>query len=330
MNFLQWKILQNRGTHKPPNPVATSLQRKPCFATCFVLGLYLSAGLDSQNDIWQVSYKPCPCMCVCSFLPRELPVGWESCQKARLEMEVSGGIWVWRQGRAEGDGNIGATEREYGLWFSTGVTMGGSTFPQVEKQRWEGRLAGSGEEPLATGCPLPCLTPLLNWFHSGFLFVFLLLDFWLSHIAGWIFLPQPGIEPCPLCPLQWKHGVLTTGPPGNAPSWVFKVDSSSGLHTFHLNICGLVCPLSTFHPCRLEGPHQVLLAAFQTSLKSTVCWKLKRSKCIVYRNCQSYTYSIAKAQRKKQATEWYIKKKKKKQQQQKKQKTSAFSALELG
>ena len=62
------------------------------------------------------------------------------CQKARLQMEVSGGIWVWRQGRAEGDGNIGATERENGLWFSAWVTMGGSPFPQVEEQRWEGRL----------------------------------------------------------------------------------------------------------------------------------------------------------------------------------------------
>ena len=50
---------------------------------------------------------------------------------------------------------------------------------------------------------------------------------------------------------------------------------------------------------------------------------MKRSKHIVYRNCQSYTYSIAKAQRKKQATEWYIKKKKK-------QSTLVFSALELG
>ena len=37
---------------------------------------------------------------------------------------------------------------------------------------------------------------------------------------------------------------------------------------------------------------------------------MKRSKRIVYSNCQPYTYSIAKAQRKKQATEWCIKKKK--------------------
>ena len=190
-------------------------------------------------------------MCVCSFLPRVLPMGWESCQKARLQMEVSGGIWVWRQGRAEGDGNIGATERENGLWFSAWATMGGSPFPQVEEQRWEGRLAGSGEEPLVTGRPLPCLTPLLNWLHPGFLFVCLLLVFWLSHVACWIW---PRIEPCPLCPLQWKHGVLTTGPPGNSSSWVFKVYSSSGPHTFHLNISGLVCPLSTFQPCKLEGP----------------------------------------------------------------------------
>ena len=31
------------------------------------------------------------------------------------------------------------------------------------------------------------------------------------------------------CPLQWKHGVLTTGPPGNSPGCVFKVVSTSWL-----------------------------------------------------------------------------------------------------
>ena len=41
--------------------------------------------------------------------------------------------------------------------------------------------------------------------------------FWLHHVACGILAPWPGIEPGP----QWKHGVLTTGLPGNSPE-VFK------------------------------------------------------------------------------------------------------------
>jgi len=33
------------------------------------------------------------------------------------------------------------------------------------------------------------------------------------HRAWGTFVPRPGIK---LVPLQWKHGVLTTGPPGDA------------------------------------------------------------------------------------------------------------------
>ena len=36
--------------------------------------------------------------------------------------------------------------------------------------------------------------------------------FWLGHTACEILVPPPGIE---LGPPQWKHQVLTTGPPGN-------------------------------------------------------------------------------------------------------------------
>ena len=36
--------------------------------------------------------------------------------------------------------------------------------------------------------------------------------------ASRIFVPQPGIEPGPC---EWKHQVLTTGPPGNSPVRVF-------------------------------------------------------------------------------------------------------------
>ena len=150
-------------------------------------------------------------MCVCSFLPRVLPVGWESCQKARLQMEVSGGIWVWRQGRAEGNGNIGTTERENGLWFSAWVTMGGSPFPQVEEQRWEGRLAGSGEEPLATGHPLPCLTALFNWLHPGFLFACLLAFGFLAESRSLLDLTRDWtMPPVPIAVEAWSPNHWTT------------------------------------------------------------------------------------------------------------------------
>ena len=36
--------------------------------------------------------------------------------------------------------------------------------------------------------------------------------FWLHRAACRILVPRPGSNPCPL---QWKRGVLTTGPPGN-------------------------------------------------------------------------------------------------------------------
>ena len=60
---------------------------------------------------------------------------WVGKAARRLGCKVSGGIWICRQGRAEGDGKIEATERENRLWFSAWVTMGGSPFQQVEEQR---------------------------------------------------------------------------------------------------------------------------------------------------------------------------------------------------
>ena len=40
---------------------------------------------------------------------------------------------------------------------------------------------------------------------------FLFLLFWLCSVARGILFPDQGLTPCPL---HWKHGVLTTGPPG--------------------------------------------------------------------------------------------------------------------
>ena len=37
--------------------------------------------------------------------------------------------------------------------------------------------------------------------------------FWAHHAACGMLVACPGIDPCPL---QWKCGVLTTGPPGNS------------------------------------------------------------------------------------------------------------------
>ena len=42
----------------------------------------------------------------------------------------------------------------------------------------------------------------------------LIYFFWPCHTACGILVPQPWIEPGPR---QWKHRVLTTGPPGNSP-----------------------------------------------------------------------------------------------------------------
>ena len=36
---------------------------------------------------------------------------------------------------------------------------------------------------------------------------------WPRYAACGILVPRPGMEPVPL---QWKHGVLTTGPPGKS------------------------------------------------------------------------------------------------------------------
>ena len=48
--------------------------------------------------------------------------------------------------------------------------------------------------------------------------------FWFSGCeACWILSPQPGIKPVPPT-LEGK--VLTTGPPGKSPCWVFTVCSS--------------------------------------------------------------------------------------------------------
>ena len=60
-------------------------------------------------------------------------------------------------------------------------------------------------------------------------FLFCFVFFWLCQAACGILVPRPGIEPAPL---QWKRGVLTTGPPGWGCLWFF--DSS------HPNRCEVI------------------------------------------------------------------------------------------
>ena len=48
----------------------------------------------------------------------------------------------------------------------------------------------------------------------------LFVCFWPHSVAWGILVPWPGIEPVPL---QWKHRVLTTGPPGNSQDEGFWV-----------------------------------------------------------------------------------------------------------
>ena len=55
---------------------------------------------------------------------------------------------------------------------------------------------------------------------------FVVVVVWLCLIAGRILVPDKGLN---LCPLQWKHGVLTTGPPGKSPKRSFlSSDSEMG------------------------------------------------------------------------------------------------------
>ena len=63
--------------------------------------------------------------------------------------------------------------------------------------------------------PLDCQGILIFLFL--FLFIYLFIYFWPHHVACRFLAPWPGIEPRPW---QWKHGVLTTGPPGNSPKSV--------------------------------------------------------------------------------------------------------------
>ena len=53
---------------------------------------------------------------------------------------------------------------------------------------------------------------------SIILFVYLFI-YWPRHMACGILVSWPGIEPVP--PVHWKHGVLTTGPPGKSLFYFF-------------------------------------------------------------------------------------------------------------
>ena len=55
-------------------------------------------------------------------------------------------------------------------------------------------------------------TDMLSFLKNNFFFSFWFFIFW-PHLTWGILVPRPGIAPCLL---QWKQGVLTTGPPGKS------------------------------------------------------------------------------------------------------------------
>ena len=55
----------------------------------------------------------------------------------------------------------------------------------------------------------------------GFLIIFNFYFSWLCHTACRILIPSPGTT---VSSLQWKHGVLTTGPPGKSLTFFINVE----------------------------------------------------------------------------------------------------------
>ena len=54
----------------------------------------------------------------------------------------------------------------------------------------------------------------LFWVVKLYISFFLIANFWgAAHAPCGILIPQPGLNPHPL---EWEHGILTTGPPGKS------------------------------------------------------------------------------------------------------------------
>ena len=120
----------------------------------------------------------------------------------------------------------------------------------------------------------------------------ILLCFWLHSAAHRILAPGPGIQPVPL---QRKHRLQTTGPPGNPPAFHFQnlqsfADCSEGVHdfiaTFSVNVLisyflktrqgeNRYCPASYF-------PLMLICFKFSfTSRPAIRSFQMLRIKCIV-------------------------------------------------
>ena len=66
---------------------------------------------------------------------------------------------------------------------------------------------------------------VLYWLNLLFLFVWVF--FWPCLVAGRIYyFPDQGLN---LCPVQWKHGVLTAGLPGNSRLNFFKKEKEKNI-----------------------------------------------------------------------------------------------------
>ena len=105
-----------------------------------------------------------------------------------------------------------------------------------------------------------------SWVSNNFstiYYFFIIILFWLYHMAYRILVPQPGIEPGPLG--QWKLRVLTTGPSGNSQE-IFTLIFSS-VDAPPLSIFSPVTPSVNY---RLYSEHSLFLPLF-VSGSQTIC-----------------------------------------------------------
>ena len=73
---------------------------------------------------------------------------------------------------------------------------------------------------------------------------FILFMYWPSHMACGILVLRPGIEPAPF--LRWKLQVLTTGPPGKSPHFLFYPLFSKSLQSRPIQSDGQSASLQPF------------------------------------------------------------------------------------
>lgn len=167
-------------------------------------------------------------VCVSFLLPKVLPpVGQKSCQRGRLEVEVSRGLGLKaKKGRAEGDHHIGATNQEKGLWHSrmgdhgrkSLSTAGGTSGHKKGAEMDEGRMAGRVERPWKRKVPLLGLVLPVTCSALGFQNRFITSSSFLPSIHSLSHLSS-------LCLMSRQTWRSMLDPAGNVP------DYSKNLHS---------------------------------------------------------------------------------------------------